>query len=563
MASSLTGTRLVLRLGKRQGRLASVSWISATVQSPARAAADIDFTDAKAVYASRSTPELVSALMVLQTCRIQPLVTNAEWLLKTAKGLVGASLVDAVVKRTFFAHFCAGEDEKTIRPKVESLETAGIGSILDYAAEADDTAIPSNTAANTAAAAGGSVSHSVASAASTRQDVARKHRYTGEEDCDAHVEVFERCIQSVHNVSPNGFAAIKLTALGPPAILRRMSKAIVEVNDLFAKMDTDNDGVLSREEFSEGYRQYFHTNDANTGDIEGFWSLESVLSKLDPQNMGRIDIIEWSQLLQIEHLPALTSRCRNQGPLTQAVLSEGEIEAANAMVERIEHLAQLASSLQVRLMIDAEQTYFQPAIDNTVINLQERHNREAYTIFNTYQCYLKGADDRLRTDMERAQRRGYRFAAKVVRGAYMVSERELAELEGYESPVHNCLEDTHACYHRAIDSCLDAIASGQKTELMVASHNQRSVEHTLTRLQSLGLDQQCGVYFGQLLGMSDHLTYLLGANSFKAYKYVPYGAVGEVMPYLLRRAQENSSLLGSVAMETRMLRQEITRRAFG
>ena len=188
--------------------------------------------------------------------------------------------------------------------------------------------------------------------------------------------------------------------------------------------------MLSREEFSEGYGHYFHTTDANTGDIEGFWSLESVLSKLDPQNTGRIDIIEWSQLLQIEHLPALTSRCRNQGPLTEAVLSEGEIEAANAMVERIEHLAQLASSLQVRLMIDAEQTYFQPAIDNTVVNLQERHNREAYTIFNTYQCYLKGADDRLRTDMERAQRRGYRFAAKVVRGAYMVSERELAELEG-------------------------------------------------------------------------------------------------------------------------------------
>ena len=228
----------------------------------------MDFTDAKAVYSSKSTPELVSALLVLQTCRFQPLVTHAEWLLKTAKGVLGASAVDGIVRHTFFAHFCAGEDETTIRPKVKALEAAGIGSILDYAAEADDTAIPSNTAANTAAAAAassGSTSgdpgspaatpHALPSEASRRQDVARKHRYTGEEDCDAHVEVFERCIQSVHNVSPNGFAAIKLTALGPPAILRRMSRAIVEVNDLFVKMDQDGDGVLSRDEFVEGYKQ--------------------------------------------------------------------------------------------------------------------------------------------------------------------------------------------------------------------------------------------------------------------------------------------------------------------
>ena len=94
--------------------------------------------------------------------------------------------------------------------------------------------------------------------------------------------------------------------------------------------------------------------------------------------------------------------------------------------------------------------------------------------------------------MERAQRRGYWFAAKVVRGAYMVSERGLAELDGYESPVHDALEDTHACYHRAIDSCLEAIAEGRLAELMVASHNQQSVEHTLSRLEALGLGPGCG-----------------------------------------------------------------------
>jgi len=357
-----------------------------------------------------------------------------------------------------------------------------------------------------------------------------------------------------------------MTALGPPKLLERMSTAIVQVKSLFHKMDKNGQGVLTTAEFSNGYREYFHTSNPVTGDgdTHALWSLDSLLEQLDPEDTGQIELSEWTQLLQLEHLPALTSRCRNQGPLSSAVLTDAEIAAAKSMTSRIEHLTSLASQLDVRLMIDAEQTYFQPAIDNTVLALQERHNRgNKFTVFNTYQCYLKGADARLQNDQRRAMRRGYNFAAKVVRGAYMVSERERAADMGYPSPVHDTLEDTHACYHRAIDHCLDSMGSGSPTELMVASHNQQSVEHTLARLEELRLAPDCGVYFGQLLGMSDHLTYLLGENKYQAYKYVPYGAVNEVMPYLLRRAQENSALLGSVASETRMLKEEIGRRMAG
>ena len=152
----------------------------------------------------------------------------------------------------------------------------------------------------------------------------------------------------------------------------------------------------------------------------------------------------------------------------------------------------------------------------------------------------------------------------------MVSERQRALELGYNDPIHDTLRDTHDSYHSAVDLLLHEMADNQNSalpsttavEFMVASHNQESVQHVLEEMQRLGLPVDAGVYFGQLLGMSDHITYALGAKGYKAYKYVPYGPVSEVIPYLLRRAQENSSLLGSKSSKTEIavLREEIKRR---
>ncbi len=130
----------------------------------------------------------------------------------------------------------------------------------------------------------------------------------------------------------------------------------------------------------------------------------------------------------------------------------------------------------------------------------------------------------------------YWFAAKVVRGAYMVQERERAASMGYPSPIHDTLADTHTCYNTAVS----LILAHPRRNLLVASHNQGSVEHTVRVMAERGIDRESGgVYFGQLLGMADRLTYPLAAHGYKAYKYVPYGPIKEVIPYLLRRAQEN------------------------
>lgn len=231
---------------------------------------------------------------------------------------------------------------------------------------------------------------------------------------------------------------------------------------------------------------------------------------------------------------------------------------------RIRKLVVLAEELDVRLMIDAEHSYFQPAIDNIVLDLQREFNRSAPRIFNTFQCYLKETDAKVDEHILRTEQEGFHFAAKIVRGAYMVLERQRALDMGYPSPIQDTIEDTHACYDRTVQKIMrrPAVQRGSsKANLLVATHNQKSVEAAVKVMNDAGLDPATsGVSFGQLLGMSDHLTFPLGQAGYRAYKYVPYGPIHEVLPYLVRRAQENSDFLGGVTKERSMLFSELLRR---
>ena len=381
--------------------------------------------DQSSVFRSRSTHQLVQAWFVLSSCSINALVRNAPFLLDCCTRVLGRAVVDVLLKSTFFGHFCAGEDAVSIQPTVTGLQNAGIGSILDFAAEADDIEERS--------------SHGDGSIRSLGSDVARHYLFSGEDACDAHVEVFENCIDAVAGTaaktnSTNGFAAIKLTALGPPKLLKRMSAAIIETQNLFNTFDTDNSGDLTHAEFAESWQKFFLDGNGSNGSIsrseigcdttslgQNLLSLDEMLQVLDPNGTGSIDYVEWtSSLFRLENLPLLTARCKSKGPLSAAVLTDAELEAVRAMERRIDRLASRAAEKGVRLMVDAEQTYFQPAIDNSIYGLQERYNsgldpnsgKHRFTIFGTHQCYLKDAGARLRRDLKRAHKKGYNFATK-------------------------------------------------------------------------------------------------------------------------------------------------------
>ena len=152
-------------------------------------------------------------------------------------------------------------------------------------------------------------------------------------------------------------------------------------------------------------------------------------------------------------------------------------------------------------MIDAEHTYFQPAIDNITTDLIKKFNREYPVIFSTYQMYLKDSSHRLSIDAERAKKGDYCFAAKLVRGAYMVLESARAVTMKYDNPIHGSLHDTHNNYNSAVKMLISSIAAGNRVEVMIATHNQHSVELALHAMEDHGLPPTSNVYFGQLLGM--------------------------------------------------------------
>ncbi|KAF5920538.1 hypothetical protein HPG69_012642 [Diceros bicornis minor] len=223
--------------------------------------------------------------------------------------------------------------------------------------------------------------------------------------------------------------------------------------------------------------------------------------------------------------------------------------------------SQKAAEAGVRLMVDAEQTYFQPAISRLTLEMQRRFNVEKPLIFGTYQCYLKDAYDNVTLDVQLARREGWCFGAKLVRGAYMAQERARAVEIGYEDPINPTYEATSAMYHRCLDYVLEELMHNAKAEVMVASHNEDTVRFTLRRMEELGLhpaDRQ--VSFGQLLGMCDQISFPLGQAGFPVYKYVPYGPVMEVLPYLSRRALENSGILMGGQRQRQLLWQELMRR---
>uniref|UniRef100_A0A8C7SS52 Proline dehydrogenase n=1 Tax=Oncorhynchus mykiss TaxID=8022 RepID=A0A8C7SS52_ONCMY len=278
-----------------------------------------------------------------------------------------------------------------------------------------------------------------------------------------------------------------------------------------------------------------------------------------------IDLLDWNSLIndrtKISNLLVIPNVENGQlEPLLRKFTVEEE-KQMKRMLQRVDVLAKHAVDNGVRLMVDAEQTYFQPAISRLTLEMQRIFNREKPIIFNTYQCYLKEAYDNVSVDVELSRREGWYFGAKLVRGAYMYQERSRAEEIGYEDPINPDYEATNRMYHKCLEFVLEEIDHNRKANVMVASHNEDTVKFTLGKMNEMGLSPtEKKVYFGQLLGMCDQISFPLGQAGFPVYKYVPYGPVNEVIPYLSRRALENRGFMKGSQRERSLLWKELKRR---
>lgn len=234
---------------------------------------------------------------------------------------------------------------------------------------------------------------------------------------------------------------------------------------------------------------------------------------------------------------------------------QGQLERLEARIEQICSAAELADT---PVFIDAEESWIQPAIDTFATNMMRRHNTKKAIVFNTIQLYRKDRLEYLKKSYEEAVAGGYFLGEKLVRGAYLEKERERAEEKGYPSPVHDTKEDTDRDFNAALDFCIQHI---DRISFCAGTHNEESSMFLTTLMEAHKImPDDKRVYFAQLYGMSDHISFNLAQEGYCVAKYVPYGPVRKVLPYLIRRAEENSSAAGQTGRELRLIQWELERR---
>ncbi|WP_417360059.1 proline dehydrogenase family protein [Galbibacter sp.] len=225
---------------------------------------------------------------------------------------------------------------------------------------------------------------------------------------------------------------------------------------------------------------------------------------------------------------------------------------------RYETICKKAYELDVALLIDAEESYMQDAADELVESMMKKYNREKAIVFNTLQLYRWDRMDYLKGLHQRAKEDGFVVGMKLVRGAYMEKENDRAEEMGYPTPICESKKATDDNYNIAIRYMLDHLG---ELELFLGSHNEESTVMALNLMEEKNLEiNDSRIWFGQLYGMSDHISYNLADRGYNVAKYLPFGPVRDVMPYLIRRAEENTSVAGQTTRELSLLSQERKRR---
>nr|XP_033962738.1 hydroxyproline dehydrogenase isoform X3 [Pseudochaenichthys georgianus] len=242
-------------------------------------------------------------------------------------------------------------------------------------------------------------------------------------------------------------------------------------------------------------------------------------------------------------------------------LDESDLAHFLSSLRRLNQIAE-ASVNKVRVLVDAEYTYMNPALSLVTMAMMKKFNKDGAWIWNTYQCYLKESRSLLLEALRLSETEGFCLGVKLVRGAYMDKERKLAEKQGRPDPVHKCWEDTNDSYNSSLDVMLEDISKNpESSRIIVATHNEESVRRAAKRMEELGIANDGGlVCFGQLLGMCDHVSLTLAKEGYVVYKSVPYGSVDDTLPYLIRRAQENQTVLQGIRKERDLLKKELFRR---
>ncbi len=239
-------------------------------------------------------------------------------------------------------------------------------------------------------------------------------------------------------------------------------------------------------------------------------------------------------------------------------LTDSENDSWSRVVDRFEKVCEKAFSENVKILIDAEEVDVQKAIDDLAIVMMRKFNKSNPIVFNTVQLYRKDRLKYMRELLKNKKNKDIQFGLKLVRGAYMEKERKIAINKGIESPICDSKTETDNNFNRGVDFVFDNL---NRISLVCASHNEDSILKVMDIMKKRKIkhnDQR--VWFGQLFGMSDNISFNLGQKKYNTFKILPFGSVKNLMPYLIRRAQENTSVQGQTGRELQLILNEKKRR---
>jgi proline dehydrogenase len=261
-------------------------------------------------------------------------------------------------------------------------------------------------------------------------------------------------------------------------------------------------------------------------------------SVFKPTGLGRLEI--WQKVTE------------------KATLTKSETQEWQRLVARYDRICQVAYDCDVVLLIDAEETWMQGAADELCELMIEKYNKEKPIIFNTLQCYRWDRLDYLKSRHQIAKDKDYKLGFKIVRGAYLEKENDRAEEKGYPTPIYPSKQATDDNFNEVMDYMMEHL---DDISLFLGTHNEHSSYLAMETMEANGLKRDDSrIWFGQLYGMSDHISYNLATAGYNVAKYIPFGPVKDVMPYLIRRAEENTSVAGQTSRELDLLQREKKRR---
>ncbi len=239
-------------------------------------------------------------------------------------------------------------------------------------------------------------------------------------------------------------------------------------------------------------------------------------------------------------------------------LTDAGKAAWDRVYKRIDTICGTAAAHGIMVLVDAEESWIQKPVDDLTDAMMEKYNKKEAIVFNTFQMYRHDRLEFLKQSYDVAHRKGYVLGAKLVRGAYMEKERNRAAEKGYASPIQPNKQATDTDYDTAVLFCLERLGA---VSVFIGTHNEQSCMKAAKWMDEHNVAAQSkNVYFSQLFGMSDNISFNLAGSGYHVAKYLPYGPVKDVIPYLMRRAQENTSVAGQTGRELALINQEIKRR---